>query len=162
MNSFSKGYISSEKQGFTLIEVLIVMAIVALMASVVIIAINPARQFAQTRNTQRWVSVNSILNSIHQNMVDNNGVFTCAAGAIPVAETNMSFDDGDVGTTEYDICDCLVPLYLPAMPYDPVTGSYTDCAGYDSGYSILQDFATGRVTITAPSAELGTTISVSR
>ena len=78
------------KRGFTLIEVLLVLAIIAILASLVIIAINPARQFAQTRNTQRWAAVNSILNSIHQNMADNNGSFEfddCGASSFPSTST---------------------------------------------------------------------------
>ena len=34
--------------GFTLIEVLVVMDILALLATIVLVAINPARQFAQS------------------------------------------------------------------------------------------------------------------
>lgn len=80
------------KKGFTLIEILIVMAILAMIAAVVIIAINPARQFATARNTQRWAVVNSSLNAVHQNMIDNRGSFDfsgCDATAIPIASTTI-------------------------------------------------------------------------
>lgn len=149
-------------RGFTLVEILIVLAIIAMLSAVVIVAINPARQFAQTRNTQRWTAVNSILNAIHQNMIDNAGLFSCAAGNLPASATNMAADDGDPLTTEYDICTCLVDTYLAAMPYDPSTGSYTDCTAYNTGFTVLQaGGTTGRVTVAA-SAELGETIAVTR
>lgn len=144
------------QNGFTLIEVLLVIGLIAILAAIVIIAVNPARQFAQARNTQRSSDVNAILNAVHQNMIDNRGTWTCASGDIPTTSTKMASGGG------YDICSCLVPAYLPAMPYDPVTGSYTDCTSYDTGYNIIKSETTGRVTVSAPNAELGVTISVTR
>ncbi len=144
------------KKGFTLIEILITMVIIAILAAVVIIAINPARQFAQARNTQRWAAVNSILNGVHQNMIDNGGTFTCAAGSLPATATIMKKTGG------YDICGCLVATYLAALPYDPKTGSYTGCSTYDTGYTIFQDATTGRITVAAPQAELTQSITVTR
>jgi len=142
-------------RGFTLIEILLVIGLIAILAAIVIIAINPARQFAQARNTQRSSNINAILNAVHQNMIDHSGNWTCAAGAIPTTTaTNM-------GSADYDICDCLVTTYIAAMPYDPVSGSYTDCTTYDTGYSIIQG-TNGRITISAPSAELSATISITR
>ena len=52
LNSFFNGF-SSKKKGFTLIEILVVIGIMAVLATIVIIAINPAKQFAQARNADR-------------------------------------------------------------------------------------------------------------
>jgi len=143
------------QRGFTLIEVLLVIGLIAILAAIVIIAINPARQFAQARDTQRSSDVNAILNAVHQNMIDHKGNWTCDAGDLPTTSKKMASSGG------YDICSCLVPTYLAAMPVDPVTGSWTDCSNYDTGYYIVQNTTTGRVTVSAPSAEL-ITISVTR
>lgn len=146
-------------KGFTLIEILIVIGIMAILATAIILAINPPRQFAQARNTQRWSNVNNILDAVYQNAVENRGSFTCATGSLPAAATTMK-----TGAGGYDICTCLVPTYLGSMPFDPsATGAgYTDCSTYDTGYTIMQNAVGGRITAAAPSAELGATISVTR
>ncbi len=150
------------KSGFTLIEILLVMGIIAILAAVVIVAINPARQFAQARNSQRTSNVFSILNAVSQNTADNSGVFNCAAGVIPTIATAIKSDGG------YDAVPCLVPTYLPALPIDPsAPGShFTTNADYDTAYTIARDAGTGRITIAAPFAlnasELTKTISATR
>ncbi|HVU79832.1 MAG TPA: prepilin-type N-terminal cleavage/methylation domain-containing protein, partial [Candidatus Paceibacterota bacterium] len=82
--------------GFTLIEVLIVIGIIAILAAIVIVAINPAKQFAQARNTQRESNIGAILNAIGQRAADNKGIFagtfdidgtTYTCGTLPSSAT---------------------------------------------------------------------------
>ncbi len=161
------------KKGFTLIEMLIVLAIIAMLVSIVIVAINPGRHFAQARNTQRWTGVNAILNAVHQNIIDNKGNFTClppppqippVPSPTPPGQQILEYPRriASKGPDECNICYCLVSTYLRSLPYDPSSGSYTACNNYDTGYEISQDPTTLHITVSAPHAELNETISVTR
>ncbi len=147
-------------KGFTLIELLIVIALIAVLAGAIIIALNPARQFALARNSSRWSHVSSLNDLIQQNVAEHQGQFQCngVVTAIPVTSTEMMRGSG------FDICPCLVPTYTPALPYDPSAAgaAWTDCTAYDTKYFIQRDATTSRITITAPSAELGAVISATR
>ena len=148
---------SAHQKGFTLIELLVVIGILAVLLAIVLIAINPARQFAQANNTQRRSDVTSVLNAIHQYAADNKGILPTG---VPVSGT---VGIATVGTGSV-FCDALVPTYIAALPKDPSAGAFVDCSNYDTNYSISISSGSGtpRITITAPSAELGTIIGVTR
>lgn len=151
----------SVKKGFTLIELLVVIGILAVLLAIVLVAINPAKQFAQANNTQRASDVNAILNAIHQYAADNSG-------ALPAGITTTAQNISDTGA---DLCSTLVTDYLAALPADPLdtvssTGSpitEADCgSAYDTGYTVLMSATNNRVTVSAPGAELTASISATR
>ncbi|MBI4066989.1 prepilin-type N-terminal cleavage/methylation domain-containing protein [Candidatus Gottesmanbacteria bacterium] len=146
-----------KNSGFTLIELLVVIGILAVLFSIVLIAINPARQFNQANNAKRRSDVIALLNAISQYRAD-------LKGALPAGITTTV---ANISNTGSDICaDIMGPqLYLPALPQDPAFNNgaqITDCTvAYDTNYTVVQD-ASGRVTVAAPSAALGEVISVTR
>ena len=149
-------------KGFTLIELLIVIALIAVLAGAVIIALNPARQFALARNSSRWSHVSSLNDLIQQNVAEHQGMFTCngIVTEIPTTSTVMA----SPGTDHFNICPCLVPTYTPALPYDPSTAgaAWTDCTNYNTEYYIIREAATSRITVSSTHAELGAIISATR
>ena len=144
----------NKQRGFTLIEILVVIGIIAILAAVVIVAWNPARQFAQARNTQRCSNVNTLLNAVGQRMADNRGLWvtggTCTA-TLPSTATAIGSDTNNV-----NLDPCIVPTYVSTMVMDPSVG-----AAGGTGYTIVQG-ANGRITVAAPNAELTESISVTR
>ena len=158
--------INKRIQGFTLIELLVVIGILAILLAIVLIAVNPARQFAQARNTQRESDVNEFLDAIYAYAADNNG--NLPAGIDGTLKTIAS--GGAVGTV--DLCVTLVPRYIADLPIDPTTGTQAPAnsvctdpnATYNTQYTIIRSSATdNRITLAAPGAELsGVVITVTR
>jgi len=141
-------------KGFTLLEILLVIAIIAILAAIVIIAINPGKQLAESRNAQRRSDTNTILNAVYQYSVDNNGNMP---GTIPVAATAICRTGAADCTGLVDLATLTSSgTYITAIPNDP------NSSAPSAGYTIMRDGTTGRITVAAPNAERGAVISVTR
>ncbi len=150
----------SSRQGFTLIELLLVIGIIAILASIVIVAINPTKQLGDARDAQRRSDVSTILNAVYQYAIDNNGNLPsgiptgtakpiCQASMLPADCVDASFAGVNLRM--------LTGSYLTNIPKDPRVSS----TGTGTRYNIIQD-ANGRITVSAPDAEEAASISVTR
>lgn len=136
--------LSVNQKGFTLLEILLVVAAIAILAGIVILALNPSKQLGDTRNAQRKADVNTILNAVYQYTIDNNGT-------LPSTITTSQTEICKTGGTCTGLIDLSVlttnEKYLVSTPFDP-TGSSTNGAGYE-----IKKSSNGRITLVAPDTE---------
>lgn len=89
------------KKGFTLVELLIVIAILGTLAVVVLIALNPVQQLARTRDSGRISTVAQLGHALEAYATTNNGVYVTEnatwittlvnAGEIATAPQNSTY-----------------------------------------------------------------------
>ncbi len=109
--------------GFTLIEFIIVVAIIVVLSSLVVISFNPAEQMKKARDKQRETHVNAIYLALME--------YKSREGEFPACVTS----------TPADVYGCLadlVPDHIAELPEDPKS----DCP-HQTGYFAKKDSVTG-------------------
>ena len=128
-------------KGFTLLEILLVVAIISILAGIVIVAINPARQLGSTRDAQRKSDIGTIYKAVNQYLIDK--------GTPPLSITSTLTPICILGQTSSCVdLSVLVPTYIPEIPKDPNSTTTT-------GYAIAK--INGNVYVEAPCTEIGFT-----
>ena len=153
------------QEGFTLLEILLVVAAIGILAGIVIFAVNPSKQLGDTRNAQRRVDVNTVLNAVYQYSLDNNGVLPTTITSSTCSSTVADEICKSGVATSTCASSSLIALpeitlnekYITAIPVDPQATS----SGNGAGYRISKS-GNNRVTVCAPLAEQGATISATR
>lgn len=112
-------------QGFTLIEITIVVFIIGLIASIILISFNQVQ--IDSRDQRRTVDVEAMNNALNKYYSDNNEYpAVCPSG------DNTPCDVSYLAGT-------LVPKYMPAVPSDPLSSQsyvYTRGPAANSSYGI--------------------------
>lgn len=95
--------------GFTLVELLIVIAILGTLSVVVLVAINPVQQLAKTRDTGRKSTTQQLGHSLEAYGVTNNGNYVAEGAAwitALVTAGELSSVPGSVGYSVTGISAC--------------------------------------------------------
>jgi len=144
--------------GFTLLEILLVIGIIAILAGIVIMAINPGRQLAFARNAERKSDLKQINNALQQYYIDHREYPPTLLGDLTeICDTGSSASSSAITT----FCDdallinlsVLVPTYLTAIPRDP-QATTTAHAGYQ-----VKKHSSGKIGLSS-TAELGQEIFI--
>ena len=159
----------NSKKGFTLLEILLVVGIIAILAGIVILAINPTKQLGDARNAQRRSDVLTIINGIYQYAIDEGH---------SVADLDIASSTGSDCTSEgvaaantsdadglYTLLVGTSSAYMTNIPRDPTSESDGGTAAdKPTLYYAHLNSDTNRVTVCAPSAytDNNAVISVTR
>lgn len=140
------------KQGFTMLEILLVVASIGILMSIVILAVNPAKQLAQVRNAERQAEITAVLQKVWEYNLDY-GYFPQTITQTPLEICKASAQDC---TDMVDLSVLVDEGYLLEIPIDPSSASPNG-----TGYGIFKT-PQDRITITAPGAERGAIIELTR
>jgi prepilin-type N-terminal cleavage/methylation domain-containing protein len=107
--------------GFTLVELLVVVAIMGILMAAVVLAINPGEMMAKSRDSTRLSDMVSIRQAIDFAVADGATLTATAAAGDSTTGTRVTTGAGWVNVD--------VSKYLSTLPIDPRNGStFTDAA----------------------------------
>lgn len=147
----------SKNKGFTLLEILLVIAAIGILASIVIVAINPLRQIGKAENASRWGGINTIQKALDQYYIANGrypqNVIDDANGLYgEICDTGKEIEGGPTPTDctgKIDLRE-LVPSYIAEVTKDPKGG----------GYKIGINTVNNKISVWADQAALGELIII--
>lgn len=94
----------SADQGSALIELLVAIAIIAILAVIVFAALGAIIRFQDARNSRRWNDVSSYLTAIHECLVDNNGTEAACLGTLTDEDVYEIVSSGSSGCDDIYLC----------------------------------------------------------
>ncbi|MEI7452459.1 MAG: prepilin-type N-terminal cleavage/methylation domain-containing protein [Candidatus Falkowbacteria bacterium] len=162
-----------DRSGFTLLEILIVIAIIAIVLALVYATVDPFARFKAARDARRWSDAENLLNAIKVNQVDNSGHYISAIESLPAATVFMigtstsacdsqnanCLIDPASSTACVDLSQLISSGYIGALPVSP-RGNGTWNASL-SGYT-LQKNANGSMIVRACENEGAQPVSLTR
>lgn len=131
------------RPGYTLLEVLLVVGIIGVIASMFIVAISPSRQLRDAENVKRKVMIREQQNAIMQYVYLEEG--NPVSGLDADEENAMPICREGVTNASCVGIDALVPQYLVAIPVDvletdPIRTGYRIYQGLNLRPTICSDY----------------------
>lgn len=120
-------FFSNKDAGFTLIEMLIVIALISVLSGTLISTIDPTRQIGKARDSTRISHMHAFINAISQYQIYHQGQFPPASPDKCCADWDQNPCDGD---TTF-INDLMVGEFLRQLLTDPKGGLGNSCYGYN-------------------------------
>jgi prepilin-type N-terminal cleavage/methylation domain-containing protein len=149
----------SIKPGFTLVEMLVVVSIIAILIVVVFESLDPLRQFKEARNARRWSHVNSISTATYRYIIEKGDYpkgIDEQKRQIGTSNTGCDSNCPGAATSCLDLFSTIVD-FLPLMPTESNGGTQAK-----TGYTISKTGVNNVITVTACSPENGTNIFIMR
>lgn len=171
-----------EPRGFTVVELILLIAIIGLLILVLTVTLNPSTRVKQARDAIRQNDVTTILSAIKLNQNDQNGALLPTIQALSVGQVSMIVDGTmtsgcdtqnalcEVSVTGSDHCVNLHALveeeYLRSVPISPSSQEGLWDTGLMDGYHgtgyTLERAEDGTLLVRACESEQVREISVSQ
>ncbi|OGK13007.1 hypothetical protein A3A93_04040 [Candidatus Roizmanbacteria bacterium RIFCSPLOWO2_01_FULL_38_12] len=118
------------KKGFTLVELVIVIGVIAIIATILLISLNPAETQRKARDTARLKDINTLQGIIEQALNDSVPICAGAAGGTAACRsdgngvTTASQQPCAANWTGVNLC-----TYARTVPADPLNIASARCVG---------------------------------
>lgn len=158
-----------------MIELLIVIAIIAILAAVVFVALDPLTRFQDSRDAVRANDVSELLTAIKVDQIDNGGSYLSDISAMTAGEVymigtassgcdddNLLCDtDVDADANCVDLSGLVTEGYIADVPVSPDGDTAAAWDAATTGYT-LERASTGILTLRSCESENTTEIEVAR
>ena len=113
-----------KQSGFTLIELIVVIAIIAVLAGALLIAINPQSMIQKGRDAQRLQDVDTLVDAINLALADSEILLTDTSSCGNCTSTGSTAVTGS-GYVPFTIPTGKTGLskFIPTLPVDPLNTS---------------------------------------
>lgn len=135
------------KNGFTLLEILLAIALIGILSLIALVAINPSKQLAEARNTERFDDITKLNQALEDYFVTNRSYPT----GINESYQDICLSSGGSNCVDLNV---LVPDYLSSIPIAPNAASGT------TGYTVAINPQNKQLSLEAKTPELGESIEI--
>jgi prepilin-type N-terminal cleavage/methylation domain-containing protein len=144
---------TTKKTGFTLLEILLVVALIAILAGLILVAIRPAQRIREANDTQRQADTTTLVNAIYQYALDNSGALPDGNGGEAITSARKIIGESSLACSGSSLCpetstdtDCIdftdsliSDGYISEHPINPGGVSSTEYNEDNTGYYVYTD-----------------------